>query len=176
MALAGAAVVQHEVSTVWLGVVLLLIAIVCNNPKRRNKEHLRLGTQSKVEMDKKLAANATVKSIIIICYKAKRIHSASLLFKSKPDLSSPVQIFFFKSPLDLSFLQSQLWLQLWLSPLCRHSTVCSHTQWLLERSWKGFWALHKQLPLPKWAPSFASQLLPILQTGLGSSLFGSCLW
>lgn len=62
MALAGAEVVQHEVSTVWLGVVLLLIAIVCNNPKRRNKEHLRLGTHSKVEMDKKLAANATVKS------------------------------------------------------------------------------------------------------------------
>lgn len=62
MALAGAEVAQHEFSAVWIGVVLFAHSLCVIIQKRRNKEHLRLGTHSKVEMDKKLAASATVKS------------------------------------------------------------------------------------------------------------------
>lgn len=44
------------------------MAIMYNNPKRRNKEQLRLGTHSKVEMDKKIAANTTDERYLVPLY------------------------------------------------------------------------------------------------------------
>lgn len=65
---AVAEVGPHEISTMWLGLVLLVTAIMCNNPRRRNKEQLRLDTHSKVEMDKKIAANTIGEGYLVPLY------------------------------------------------------------------------------------------------------------
>ena len=65
---AVAEVGPHEVSTMWLGLVLLVMVIMCNNPRKRNKEQLRLGTHSKVEMDKKIAANTIDERYLVPLY------------------------------------------------------------------------------------------------------------